>query len=163
MRWTELGAFTPIMRTHEGAAKDANWSWETDEETTAHFRRFTFVHCALRDEFTRLSDEAQQNSAPILRHMMLVFPEDHSTWDLSDQFMIGESLLVAPILREGATSRQVYFPEGRWFNVWSGDSLEGPRSVTVEAPLGSPPVYARGRDRDDLRTAELRLRYEDCR
>lgn len=163
LRWTELGAFTPIMRTHEGADKDNNWSWETDAETTAHFRRFTFVHCALRDEFMQLADEAQRTSAPILRHMMLVFPDDRATWNLSDQFMIGDTLLVAPILSEGAASRSVYFPAGTWFNVWTGEPIEGGRTVTVAGPIGSPPVFARGRDRSDLREAENALAVPDCR
>ena len=164
MRWTELGAFTPIMRTHEGADRQNNWSWETDQETTVHFRRFVFVHCALAPEFKALADQAQQTSAPILRHMMLVFPEDRNTWNLSDQFMVGESLLVAPVVTEGATSRSVYLPEGTWFDVWEGgDPIAGGETVTVEAPVGRPPVYSLDRDRPDLRNAETELAYEDCR
>jgi len=162
-RWTELGAFTPIMRTHEGADRFDNWSWESDAETTAHFRRFAFVHCALRDEFEALASEARETSAPILRHTMLVFPEDRATWDLSDQYLIGDSLLVAPVTTQGATSRSVYLPRGTWFDVWTGASLEGGRRVEVDAPIGRPPVFSRGIDRDDLRDAESRLRYEDCR
>ncbi|MEM8987945.1 MAG: hypothetical protein AAGC95_14610, partial [Pseudomonadota bacterium] len=46
---------------------------------------------------------------------MLNYPDDPDTWDLSDQYMLGDSLLVAPILEEGADSRPVYFPEGDWY------------------------------------------------
>ncbi len=161
-RWTELGAFTPIMRTHDGANKLENWRWSRDEATTAHFRKFTFVHCALADDFMALADEAASTGAPILRHMMLNFPSDSETWNLSDQYMIGDSLLVAPVVEQGASTRSVYFPAGMWYDVWTGDSLEGGRRLTVDAPIGSPAVYSLGEDREDIRGWES-LTYEDCR
>jgi len=163
LRWTELGAFTPIMRTHDGADKQNNWRWNKDETTTNHFRRFTYVHCALMNDFMTLAAEAELSGAPIVRHLMLVFPDDEETWDISDQFMIGDTLLVAPVTKEGATSRSVYFPAGAWYNVWTGERIDGSQRSTVEAPTGSPPVYSRGADRDDLRNAETDLTYADCR
>jgi alpha-glucosidase len=161
-RWTELGAFTPIMRTHDRADKVNNWRWNQDEDTTSHFRKFAFVHCALMNDFMTLAAEAETTGAPILRHLMLVFPNDRDTWDISDQFMIGDSLLVAPVTDEGATSRSVYFPAGTWYNVWTGAPIQGGQRTTVEAPIGSPPVYARDQDRDDLRNWDT-LSYADCR
>ena len=162
MRWTELGAFTPIMRTHEGADKEGNWSWEKSPATTAHFRRFSLVHCALRPLFITLSDEAQETSVPILRHLMLEFPDDPETFSISDQFMIGDAYLVAPVVEEGATTRSVYFPEGTWFNVWTGAPIEGGRRVIVKAEIGSPPVYSHGQDRPELPAAES-LATASCR
>jgi len=162
MRWTELGAFTPVMRTHEGANKEGNWSWEKSPATTAHFRRFSLVHCALRPLFMALSDEAQQTSVPILRHMMLEFPDDPQTYSLSDQYMIGDTFLVAPVLEQGATTRSVYFPAGTWYNVWSGAAFAGGARLTVDAPMGYPPVYSLGVDRPELRQAES-LATSSCR
>lgn len=162
-RWTELGAFTPVMRTHDGADKDNNWRWSTDEETTDHFRKFAYVHCALFDELVALAAEAEATGAPIVRHLMLAFPDDPATWDISDQYLLGDSLLVAPVMTEGATSRSVYFPDGTWFNVWTGESMSGGQRTTVQAPIGSPPVYSRDAPREDLRSAETQLAYEDCR
>jgi sulfoquinovosidase len=162
MRWVELGAFTPIMRTHEGADKEGNWSWEKSPETTAHFRRFSLVHCALRPLFMDLSEQAQQSSVPILRHLMLEFPGDPETYGISDQYMIGDTYLVAPVLAQGAVTRSVYFPAGTWYNVWSGEPLEGGVRLTVDAPMGSPPVYSLGEDRPQLREAES-LATASCR
>jgi alpha-glucosidase (family GH31 glycosyl hydrolase) len=76
--------------------------------------------------------------------------------------MIGDSLLVAPVTEEGATSRPVYFPAGTWYNVWTGVPIEGGQRSTADAPIGSPPVYARGEDRTDIRDWDT-LSYEDCR
>ncbi len=124
------------------------------EETTDHFRRFVRIHDALSSDFQELANDAQSTSAPILRHLMLVFPDDPDTYPISDQFMIGEDLLVAPVLHEGATSREVYLPLGTWFDVWTGDAIDGGQTIEADAPIGSPPVFSRGEDRTDLRAAD---------
>ena len=154
-RWTELGAFTPIMRTHEGANKDDNWSWDSDAETTEHFRRFALVHDALTPEIMAWAAEAAQTSMPIVRHLMLEFPDDADARTVSDQYMLGDALLVAPVTTQGATSRMVYLPAGTpWFHVWTGDEYAGGQTVEIAAPIGSPPVFSRGADRSDLRAIE---------
>ena len=120
------------------------------------------MHWAVFDELGARAAEGGATGAPIGRHLMLVFPDDPETWDIRDQYMLGDSLLVAPVTTEGATSRSVYFPAGTWFNVWTGESVAGGQRMTVEGPIGSPPVYSSGVPRDDLRDAETRLAYEDC-
>lgn len=151
LRWTELGAFSPIFRTHEGLYATANWSWDRDAETTAHFRRFALVHEALRPEILALAAEAAATSMPIVRHLAMVFPDDAGSRSISDEFLLGDELLVAPVVEAGATTRDVYFPPGAWFHVFTGARVEGPGRMTIDAPLGTPPVYARGADRTDLR------------
>jgi sulfoquinovosidase len=154
MRWTELGAFTPIMRTHDGNNKDTNWSWDSDAETTAHFRRFVRIHEALAPELAALAKEAVVSSMPIVRHLMLAAPDDPGSRATSDAFLLGPDLLVAPVTTEGAASRSVYLPPGKWFHVWTGEEYTGGATVTVDAPLGSPPVFSRDKDRTDLRSIQ---------
>jgi alpha-glucosidase len=152
MRWTELGAFTPIMRTHEGSDKENNWRWESDEETIAHFRRFARIHVALGEELQVLAELAAQRGTPMVRALMLEFPDDAQTHGISDSFLLGPDLLVAPVVEAGASTREVYLPAGAsWFHVWSGDTFGGGETVTVPAPLGQPPVFSRDVDRPDLR------------
>lgn len=154
MRWTELGAFTTFMRTHEGLKALSNWNWDTDAETTQHFRRFARIHEALVPELIALAEGAHETSLPPLRHLALVFPEDAASRAISDEFMLGDTLLVAPVVHEGQTSREVHLPPGTWFHVWTGTSYEGGRTITIEAPIGSPPVFSRDRDRPELRAIE---------
>lgn len=154
LRWTELGAFTPIMRTHEGNKRSENWQWDGDAETVAHFARFARVHQALVPTFEALADEAATTSRPIIRHLMLEFPNDPGSRPVSDQFLLGPDLLVAPVTTEGASGRNVYLPPGTWFHVWTGKEHAGGASLFVEAPVGSPPVFSRGADRPDLRAIQ---------
>ena len=150
-RWTELGAFTPIMRTHQGLLRDTNWNWDSDAETTAQFARFTRIHEALAPELRALADEAAITSAPIVRHLAYEFPDDVASRAVHDEFLLGSTLLVAPVVEEGAITRSVYLPPGRWFHVWTGTAYDGGTTITIDAPLGSPPVFSRDADRTDLR------------
>lgn len=140
LRWTELGAFTPIMRTHEGNQRDDNWQWDSDAETIAHFSRMCRVHQALAPELAGWAKEAVTTGRPLVRHLMLEFPDDPASRAVSDQFMLGDALLVAPVVTPGATKRTLYLPPGKWFHVWTGAEHSGGQSVTVDAPIGSPPV-----------------------
>ncbi len=153
-RWVELGAFTPIMRTHEGLARTANWNWDSDAATIAHVRRFARIHEALAPELERLADEAARTSAPMVRALSLVHPQEPLVRGVSDEFLLGDALLVAPVVEPGATQRPVVLPPGTWFHVWTGARFEGPGLIEIDAPLGSPPVFSRDADRADLRAIE---------
>lgn len=152
-RWTELGALSPFMRTHDGNERDENHRWDADPETTAHFARMVRLHSALQPELLALSAEFLRSGAPILRHLMLEYPEDDVLRAIDDQYLIGAELLVAPVLTEGARARAVVLPPGTWVNVWTGEAAEGPAELQVAAPIGQPPLFSRGVDRPDLRAA----------
>ncbi len=149
-RWVELAAFTPVFRTHEGLQRAANWSWDRDDETTTHFSRFARVHRALAADLRALGDAHQRTGMPIVRALALGFPAEPRGYDVRDEYLLGDALLVAPVVTMGATSRSVYFPPGPWFDVWDPSRrYEGPMEATVDAPIGRPPVFSRA-PRSDL-------------
>jgi hypothetical protein len=78
-----------------------------------------------------------------MRPLLLDFPDDPVCWDIEDQYAFGRSLLVAPVVEEGATTRTLYLPHGEWVELWSGERMQGGRWLTVDAPLDRIPVFAR--------------------
>lgn len=142
-RWTEVGAWSPVMRTHHGAQPDGNWSWETDAETVAHFKRYAELHISLLPVFEALAWQAAQTGVPIWRGMALEFPEDASVWPIVDQVMVGPRLLLAPVLEPAAQRRSVYLPRGRWYPWSGGEPARGPRTIQAAAPLEEIPVFVR--------------------
>ena len=83
-----------------------------------------------------------------------MFPDDPNVIGLDQEYMFGDTLLVAPVVEEGATTRELYLPAGTWFHVFTGDTYEGGQTLTVDAPLGTPAVFSLGVDRADLRAIE---------
>ncbi len=142
-RWTELGAWSPVMRTHHGSKPNLNWSWEKDAETLAHFKRYATLHMALVPTLAGLARVASDTGLPIWRGMALAFPDDAAVWPITDQVMMGDGILIAPVEVPGVTSRNVYLPKGRWFPWNGGAPQSGPQTLTVDAPLGEIPVFAR--------------------
>jgi alpha-glucosidase (family GH31 glycosyl hydrolase) len=142
-RWTELGAWSPVMRTHHGNQPLVNWTWERDAETLAHFRRYAKLHMALVPWLEGLAKVASESGLPIWRALAIHYPEDEAVWPITDQVLVGGTVLVAPVQVEGATSREIYLPAGRWYPWEGGAALEGGRSVEVPAPLAEIPVFAR--------------------
>ena len=143
-RWTELGAFSPVMRTHHGYQAKNNWNWESDDETTEHFATYARMHVALAPMWEGLAKVASETGVPIWRGLGLEFPQDASVWPIKDQVMIGSGMMIAPVMTDGARSRSVYLPEGSWFR-WTGDAgpIEGSQTIDEPADLGQIPVFAR--------------------
>lgn len=153
-RWTSLGAWTPVMRTHHGtkpstypgvdpAVNQEQWRWDSDAETIEHFRRYAALHIALAPMWEGLAKEASDTGVPIWRGMFMAYPEDESVWPIKDQVMIGDGLLVAPVVTKGQTSRTVHLPEGLWYPWDGGAPASGGKGLEVSASLGEIPVFAR--------------------
>ncbi|NQW62877.1 MAG: hypothetical protein HQ461_08605 [Deltaproteobacteria bacterium] len=121
-RWTVLGAFEPVMRTHHGSDKCGNWSFDRDEETLAHFRRYAKIHSLLYPVWRGLLDEAQATGMPILRHPFLTDPT--GGWERAGYaWFIGENIFVTPVLEEGATSKATALPPGSWWPLFGDAAL----------------------------------------
>lgn len=119
-RWTVVGAFEPVMRTHHGSDKCGNWGFDWDEESLAHFRRYAKIHSLLYPVWRGLLDEAQATGMPILRHPFLDDPTGN--WDRAGYaWFIGENLFVTPVLAEGATTKTTALPPGVWWPLF-GDA-----------------------------------------
>jgi alpha-glucosidase len=93
--------------------------------------------------YTRL-EEAHQTGMPLFRPLMLNYQHDSNTLNLDDEFMIGEDLLVAPILQPNQTSRLAYLPDGIWYDYWTDRKQRGGTMIRVEAPLEVVPMFIRG-------------------
>jgi len=142
-RWCELAAFAPVMRSHEGNRPDGNLQYDSTPELLACFARWSRVHGALAPYVRHLCEEAVQQGLPAQRPLFLHYPDDPALWPMQDQFLYGEELLVAPVIEEGATAREVLLPRSHdWRHLWSGKDYE-PGRHTIAAPIGQPPVFYR--------------------
>jgi len=153
-RWTALGAYSPVMRTHHGFQAKLNWSWESDAETIAVFRDYARRHTALYPYLRRFAITASLDGIPILRTPGLVWPDAKDVWSdaaTNGAWLLGPDLLVEPILEGGKTTRTAWIPPGTWHPAEGytlageapGATLEGPVLLPINASLTQIPVFAR--------------------
>lgn len=140
-RWCALGAFSPILRTHHGAFDTENWQFDSDDETTNFFAAIGREHTRLFPYRYGLAAQAAADGTPMILPLAFLFADQ--PWDRMDAWMLGPSLLVAPVMTAGATGREVALPAGRWFDaetsaeVTSGWFAAGPWQIPVFVAEGS--------------------------
>src|SRR5690606_25916139 len=89
------------------------------------------------------AEQSRHSGLPMLRSLVLEWTDDPAVWSIADQYLFGDDLLVCPVLNDSG-ERNVYLPEGRWVDFWSGEVLNAPLHLRgVRSPLSRLPLYAR--------------------
>lgn len=142
-RWAQAAVFFPFMRAHttRRSLDQEPWSYGTQHEVLN--RRAIELRYELLPTIYNEMREAAVTGIPAMRPMMLEFPEDPKTVELDDQFLWGRDLLVAPVLREVASDREVYLPRGDWYDFWTGRRMVGGQAVRIPVTLASIPIFVR--------------------
>jgi alpha-glucosidase len=143
LRWFQLAAWLPLFRTHSAIDAGRREPWEFGEEVLQHARAALRERRRLLPYFVTLSHVAQRTGAPYVRPVWWKTPGDRGLRDCEDAFLLGDALLVAPVMHQGATQRTVRLPRGRWYDTATGEAYQGPGQVLLDAPLSRIPVLAR--------------------
>lgn len=141
IRWMELGALMPFFRVH--CTLYAPWQepWSFGRRALDLSRRILRRRYRLLPLLYRLALEAHESGLPMVRPLFMHF--DVPLGVARDQFLLGDDVLVAPVLEKGAGRREVWLPPGAWTHWLTGQVRDGGQSVTVDAPLGLTPIFIR--------------------
>ncbi|MFC9431792.1 TIM-barrel domain-containing protein [Streptomyces sp. NPDC056987] len=143
LRWFQLGAYLPLFRTHAAIDAGRREPWEFGPRVLEHARAALDERERLRPYFVTLAQLARLTGAPYVRPLWWGAPEDRALRDCEDAFLLGDALLVAPVLTRGADRRAVRLPRGRWYDTVTEQAYEGPGQVLLDAPPSRIPVLAR--------------------
>ena len=141
-RWAEMQAFGVVMRTHETNRPSMNQQVYDSPETRAQFARASQIYAALHEYRAGVIEEAVRDGVPAMRHGWLVYPGTKAAGE-DLQFFLGDHLLMAPVLKENATTVEVTFPPGQWRHILTGEVFGGDTTSTVNAPLGTPAAFVK--------------------
>ncbi len=143
-RWFEQTAFSTVMQIGTGSNTVA-WDFASgpgfDDEMLDLYRFYTRLHLRLFPYIYSHAKAVLATGRPVARPLGLAFPE--MLVHPNDVYLFGDDLLVAPVIERGKTSKEVVFPPGVWIDFWTGESIEGPSTKSIPAPLGTIPVYFR--------------------
>jgi alpha-glucosidase len=138
-----IGSISPFFRAHVTSGVPGQEPWQFGTETRDLSRALFEERYRLLPTWYSLAYEASTTGAPMLRPLVFEFQDDPMTHDLDDEAMVGPFLLVAPVTTPGATSRSVYLPAGRWYEVASGAAYDGPTTIEVSVTAAALPMFAR--------------------
>lgn len=143
-RWFEQTALSTVMQIGT-STNDVAWEPTPDNgfdaEMLEWYRRYTRLHTRLFPYLWTYAERLDEDGRAIQRPLGLAHPElgEHPKYT----YMLGDHLLVAPVVRRGQRQREVILPQGDWIDWWTGEVLEGGRTIMVEAPLETLPLYLR--------------------
>jgi len=112
-RWTEMNAFFPIFRTHEGLIPEKNYQFYSHDTAITHFTSWAKIHYDLKFYFQKYVNEASQNGLPVIRHLLLEYPELEASWKTHHGFLVGKDILVYPNF--GTDKLNIFLPKEYWY------------------------------------------------
>ena len=141
IRWIEVGIFSPLCRNHSAYKTKRQEPWEFDDEVIDIYRKFVNLRYKLIPYIYDLFYKHQTNGLPIIRPLVLEYENDYKCFSINDEFMLGDSILVAPQVKNGAFERIVYLPKGKWIDFNTNKIYYGGKSYIYETPLDICPMF----------------------
>jgi alpha-D-xyloside xylohydrolase len=142
VRWFEYGAFQPNFRAHGSRPENEVWSYGKQAEPV--LEKYLRLRYTLMPYIYSLGRGTHETGAPFMRGLFMDFGYDPKVANIGDEYMFGPALLVAPVVEQGMTSREVYLPAGTdWYNFWTNERVKGGQTITVSAPIDTLPLFVR--------------------
>jgi alpha-glucosidase len=139
----QVSFLAPFCRNHKVIDGYDQEPWRFGKYYEDIIRQYLKLRYQLLPFLYTTLEEAHQTGVPLFRPLVLNYQEDPNTYNLDDEFMIGNDLLVAPIVKPDVTRRLVYLPKGSWYDYWTNKKYEGGTMISAAAPLETVPMFVR--------------------
>lgn len=143
LRWFQMATFLPFFRTHSAKGTAPREPWVFGEPYTSILRRFLVLRYQLLPYLYTLAWQASISGCPIIRPLWWLNPQDVRLWQVDDAFLLGDALLVVPVLEPGAISRSTILPDGEWYNFWDGTPLQAVQNASFDISPEFIPLLVR--------------------
>lgn len=140
-RWIQAAMFSPLFRNHAAKGTKDQEPWRFSKEVVDINRKYIELRYKFLPYIYDLFYKGEKTGLPVMRPLVLHYPNDPEVRNLNSEYLVGENILVAPVLEQGVTKRMVYLPEGTWYDYWTGEKLEGKQYILKDAPIDVCPMY----------------------
>ncbi|MGG7079369.1 TIM-barrel domain-containing protein [Clostridium sardiniense] len=143
IRWMQLGTFLPIFRNHSNMYTRRQEPWAFGEKTEDISKAAIKLRYELLPYIYDLFYESHNSGLPVFRPLVMEFPKDKNVQNMKEEFMLGDKMLIAPVLCEGERSKVVYLPEGNWYNYHTNKKYEGNKRYKLDCELEDILVFVK--------------------
>ena len=143
-RWIQAAMFSPLFRNHAAKGTKDQEPWRFSKEVVDINRKYIELRYKFLPYIYDLFYKGEKTGLPVMRPLVLHYPNDPEVRNMNNEFLAGENILVAPVLEQGVTKRLVYLPEGTWYDYWTGEKFEGKQYILKDAPIDVCPIYIKG-------------------
>ncbi|KKN44186.1 hypothetical protein LCGC14_0695640 [marine sediment metagenome] len=144
IRWTQFGLLSPIAHLFGMEHPNYKEPWNYGEEATRIFTYYDNFRYQLLPYLYSISYQNHLSGKPLMRALVLDNQYDENTYEITDQYMLGESMMICPVVTKGAQTRVVYLPEGEWTNFWTNEVFQGKQYISILCPLDQIPIFIKG-------------------
>jgi len=141
IRWYQVAMFMPLFRNHTSVGTVDQEPWSFGNYALDIIRETIKLRYVLLPFMYTLTKESHEAGLPIVRPLFLEFQNDENTYCIDDEFLLGSSILVAPIVKQGMSKRLVYLPKGKWYDFWTNEEIDGSCYIEYDAPLNKIPIF----------------------
>lgn len=139
----QVSFLAPFCRNHKVIDGYDQEPWRFGKYYEDIIRKYLKLRYRMLPFLYTVLEESHRNGVPLFRPLLLNYQDDPNTYDLDDEFMVGDDLLVAPVLKPNLTERLVYLPKGDWYDYWTKKKYSGGTMIKVDAPLETVPMFVR--------------------
>jgi alpha-glucosidase len=143
VRSYQISFLAPFCRNHKQIDSYDQEPWRFGKYYEDIIRKYLKLRYQLLPFLYTTLEEAHRTGVPLFRPLVLNYPDDASTYNLDDEFMIGDDLLVAPVVKPDVSARLVYLPKGDWYDYWTNKKYSGGQVIRSDAPLETAPLFVR--------------------
>jgi len=141
IRWCQFGMFSPIAMVFGMDHPRYHEPWTYGKEALENFKKYARLRYSLIPYIYTLSYRLHQTACPMMTPLVMDYPQDENTYNLSRQYMFGPWMMVCPVTTKGALSQPVYFPGGEWFDYETGERIAGRQYKSFLTPIDLLPIY----------------------
>lgn len=143
VRWCQFGMLSPIATVFGMDHPGYKEPWNYGPDGLRNFKKYDSLRYCLLPYLYSNAWAQYKTGIPLMRALVLHYQDDRNVYEIGDQYLLGENLMVCPVTTKGAQTRTVYLPEGNWFDYWTGKKYTGRQYIHVVTPLDIMPLFVK--------------------
>jgi len=143
IRWCQFGMFSPIAHLFGMEHPNYKEPWNYGDVAQTIFTKYDKLRYRLIPYLYSAYYNSYLSGSPVIQALVFNYPTDVNTYNIDDQYLFGENMLICPVTEKGAKSRTLYLPEGDWVDYWSGEKFAGKQYIITKTPLEKLPIYVK--------------------